>query len=363
MQQWSQQPEYWQQQPENWQQYGTQGGKPQHPQYGMQGGKPQNPYMQKGGKGPPFEQQPLVKIFDPMEDLRNKRKQRRRERRERDKENGIWSLMILGTVCAFMWGIPIVGGSWHSKEFNGIGASYFEVHTGLLSINVEISCGKNILEDQLCNLMGKLKGRHSLRSATDLTCAVGQGTSLTGNSEACYMMRQLYYASIPPIICFLLALIMYGMAVGFIYYYWFIEPLKRTRNLAHIWFVLGLVFGIIGFGLWTLVSPDIAQFPKAMVGTALRIPAVGGDIFGNSIDNLPYGWTWFWCIFSLGFSVATVLVWKVFFHPHPEERDEDVETAQWSFNMMYGEDNSRTSTSARNRGTRPRGDSTVADAY
>jgi len=331
---------------------GAFGGKPDvQQQYAAKGGPAslmhdKGKQWQSGPKGDPKggpswrypggPQPPQVKIWDPVADLREKRKERRRQRRAADKENGVIALMVLGVVTTFLWALPIVGGSWHSKEFNGFGAQYFEVDTGLLNIDVDITCGKNFVEDQICELIGRLKGRHSLRTAVDLTCALGEGASLSGNTEACYMMRQLFYASAGPLLAFTLTMVFYALAIGFLYYYWYVEPLKRTRRLAQLWFVLAPVCGFTGFILWTSIAPDIGQFPKAMLGTAVNIPRVGSNVFGEEIDSLPYGWCWFMCIFAGLFSIATVCVWRSFFHVHVGEKALEEQRERDLFNHAFG---------------------------
>merc|ERR1719350_935001 len=156
-----------------------------------------------------------------------------------DRVNAAWALIIHGIINAVLWLMPLIGTSWNHKEFNGVGAEHFILNTGLIIVDVDISCGKNIVEDQVCKLLQVYKGRHTLKKTTDYACQIGRaGAISSGSQEACHMFQQLYYASFAATPACLGAAAGSGAAAGLLYYYSFVSPLKVLRQYTFLLFIL-----------------------------------------------------------------------------------------------------------------------------
>merc|ERR1719329_568211 len=246
----------------------------------------------------------------------------------------IFWLVALALFDTALWLLPLAGNSWHSKSFTGFGIKYLSVKTSLLSQTVEFDCGKNILEDQVCRIVSLLDGQHSLLAAKGLSCAL--------SSQACDVMSQLYATSFIPFFGFLTAAIFQVLGAAFLYFYWRVKPTAEIRQWALSWFIAAAATGTSSFLLFTVLTPNLSDLPRGWMAVSADM-GIMSDVFGiKPVDEMPYGWCYFGALFSIVFSLATVLAWMVFFNQHSEEylvelvkENHKIEAAEQKANIQY----------------------------
>jgi hypothetical protein len=234
----------------------------------------------------------------------------------------------LGFALIFLWIIPLFGGSWIAKDFSGIGAKYFRIRTSLSHMKVEVQCGKNILEDQVCKAFKKVNGDHSLRDAMDMTCVITQsvGKGVFFTAEACNLMTQQFYMSFVPMLAFFSSASFYGFALGFMYYYWHVDHIAKAREWGKKFYCIAPIPGIIGLVLFAFCSPDLSLFANSLMP--------GGSVMGGTIeetDPISYGSTFFFACFTAFLSIISVMIWSVFFRQHPGEPDAEEARAEENY--------------------------------
>lgn len=262
----------------------------------------------------------------------NKQKKKQQERSMAN--SVIFWLLGLGLFDTALWLIPLLGNSWHSKQFTGFGIKYLSISTSLLHQTVNFDCGKNLIEDQVCRIVSLLEGRHSLLAAKGLSCSL--------STQACDVMSELYMTSFIPFFGFLTAAVFQILGVVFLYSYWRFEPVAKVRQWALSWFMAAAATGTTSFLLFTVLSPNLSDLPRGWMSVTADIGFMQ-DVFGiKPVDEMPYGWCYFGALFSIAFSMATVLAWMVFFNQHSEEHlcelvkeNNKIEMAEQVANMQY----------------------------
>jgi len=260
-----------------------------------------------------------------------KRKERKKQRKADEAESAATSLIVIGVLAAIAWIVPCLGSRWHTRTFNAMGV-YTEMYTGLFSINFEAHCHqmkwgfglddvdamKN-LDPQYaaCRVLSTMNGKHNMGAFKDLAC------SIPGNS--CEIMSTIWLSSFLMLFACCVSAIMSLIAALFIYYYWFVEHLKVIRNFALGLFCLAPCMATMAFIMYSLVSPDIGDLPRAWNAWMQTIPFTAGTgllsvkAIGEDVPWNTHGWCWFFLFISFGFAVAGPVVWGTFFKKHPDE--------------------------------------------
>merc|ERR1719387_371732 len=164
--------------------------------------------------------------------------------------------------------IPIFGGKWHSKMFTGfgIGKGGWNIATSLFYIDMEMECGGKLgykfldkvnPETGLCKLILPIMGKQDLAHFREFTCA------MPGMSQTCDVATRLYFSSFVPFMTSMLASVFDVLGLGFLWYYWQVQPLKDTLWWAKTWLIVGTGVGFSGFLTFVLVTPDLGDIPRS----------------------------------------------------------------------------------------------------
>lgn len=277
---------------------------------------------------------------DPVQEAKDKKKKlerrdRRGKRKRNDAKTAAETLLYLGVWNVIMWTIPILGGAWHKRMFAGFGIGFTQMQTSLFTMTFSVECHQMAWpfglddskfkelspEHQVCKILDKMTGTHSLHAARDMACAI---THISPSSQSCSLMETVLYGSYFLIFGYAISALLSFIATMFLYYYWYEEHLAQIRNWAMALYVMSPVTGMMSFLIYTLIMPDLGELPRAWTsmvqsfnaGTGLgEIHAIGDDVFW-----VKYGWTWFFSYITFAFAMAAPVVWGVFFKKHEDEK-------------------------------------------
>lgn len=279
-----------------------------------------------------------MEIMDRRNEVKEERrqvklKQQRKAQKLEDNNNAAKIICFMGIWNAAMWALPCYGNSWNWRMFHGFGPSGLMITTSLLQIHVDLHCNKGAWgfggapgyaidnpENKVCRLFTNMNGTHSLHMAMDLGC------SFHFNGEACSAMTRLYYISFIVIVTFMLSALTSIMGGICMYYYYWLQPIKKIRRIALGCFVISPSAGIIGFAIYSALSPDLGDIPRAWTSIVSTIDG-GLGTFAVRPTNEGYfwvkcGWCWFFCWISMAFAIAGTMVFLAFFKKHPNEKAE-----------------------------------------
>jgi len=220
--------------------------------------------------------------------------------------------------------ICLVGGSWKYRAFRGFGMKTLSLQTSLLHINVEFECGKNWLEDKVCNFFQGLNGHHSLMEFTHLSCVMGE--------VPCQTMKNLYYGNFIIFLTVSTAIILQLGGAFFIYFYWYKAPLPRVREWAINMMTAGPLLAVAGIGSWAFATPDLGDLPRGWA--ALMSSYTGNSIISyHALNNLEFGWTFILAIIAVLFMFAQVVVFPCCFRAHWREQITEQELEEEEYRI------------------------------
>jgi len=255
--------------------------------------------------------------------LKEFERQRRLERRVRaEQEDGgssvNWIVMfsLLNTV---MLVVPMFGSSWTDAQILGTGVKAMMVQTSLFQLHMEIRCGKNPLEDRICEVVRKMEGSHSLHEAQAIACSI--------STQACSVMDRIYWSSFIIFITYTIAICSLLMGALLLNFYWFRSPLAKIRKAALGSFIFAPTVAVTGFVLWTLITPEMVEVPRswcqALVG------ALGAGVEGlidfHTSNSFSFGWCWVLSVFGHVFMVLQLLVYACWITPHQGETASEMQ--------------------------------------
>lgn len=297
-----------------------------------------------GGGMPALQEAPLSPIEkyfatqairDANRDERDrvKGKERRNARRSRSKLDAVYALLIMSGLSALCWIISILGNSWQSVQFAGIGFAFLEIQASATSLHVTFHCHKerqeswlkkrvlgnfqfHAPENWLCHILEEsLNGRWSLQDAKATGCL-----DLNLMGEPCMHMTMLFYSNCFLIFGFVVAAVFQILAAICLYYYWFVEPLQKIRHASGVYFSLAPSIGISSYLIWTFITPDLTELPRSYTNSISSFGPLAQVLRINRADSMPFGWTFFFAVFTAMLSIATIMVWGTFLKPHDDER-------------------------------------------
>lgn len=273
-------------------------------------------------------QMSALEYEDPRKQARElKRKAKLKEERKKQKledaMNATRILCFMALWNAFMWALPMFGNSWNQRMFAGFGIEFLKIQTGMLTLHVELFCEKkgwpiNLIENKICQLFAEMNGTQSLHAARDLAC------STRFSPESCDIMQWVWHSSWIILFTFTVSGLTSVLGGVCLYYYWYVQHLKKIRMVAMFCFAISPIFGCMGFGIWSMFQPDLGDIPRAWTTvfealTTTQILSIK-PINESSIWTR-CGWCWFFCLLSCAFSIAGVLVYAAFFKKHHEEKE------------------------------------------
>mmetsp|Transcript_135 Transcript_135/g.369 ORF Transcript_135/g.369 Transcript_135/m.369 type:complete len:367 (+) Transcript_135:64-1164(+) len=270
-----------------------------------------------------------------------KRDKKRDAEEGKTKEIGsvIYTVMGLGLLNAVSWICPLFLYGWHDKAFVTAGAKMFRLSTSLHKVNISVLCGKNSLEDRLCNLLHKAHGEYDLRALMDYACLTRTGAALkisfTMGPMLCDMMKREFYVALVPLIAFPLVSILYLLAVFFLYFYYETSHKRIHRSTGMMLLTIAPVIGLTAWLIFTFVAPDLSELPLAVTGgasspLALLFTAGGQDSsgLGTEVAQVDYGRGWFMTIMCLVWSALTILFTYNWLSPREDEEEDEDDNAK-----------------------------------
>lgn len=302
---------------------------PQQPGYGMQG-------AQYAAQAPPAPQAPLT-------DEEKKKMKRRIDRQKlasrkeneykKDADKTVQWLVYGNVVNALLLLIPMFGNSWVYQKFTGIGLKMMDINTSLFFVDVDVQCGKNWLEDKLCNSFGKkIHGSHSLPEAGHLACSVYA-------NNACGMVTVTYYCSFIIFIAFAFSILFSFLGALFLHFYWHHNQLPKMRNVSLYMLVMAPFWSAAGLVTWSIVVPDIGELPRGWLSGMAGIP--GAELFSfKEVPSFPYGWSWCMAILVVFSQICVFMCWPIYFSRGQGEDDAVIaeldEQERLDFELSYG---------------------------
>lgn len=278
------------------------------------------------------------------QEKKTKRRARRKARKTSDAHTTAKALIATGIVAMVFWIIPCFGTGWNKRMFFGFGIDMLTIRTGLFTIDVVVDCSvmdwgilnleyfrkdekvKKMLhdmnfEEQICKVFRTFNGTRSLHAARDLACVL--------NTNACQIMSTVFYSSIFLMFSFACSALTSLVSALFLYYYWYTEHLKKIRDWSIGLFAVAPCFGISGFGLYTLLSPDIGDIPRSWSAFVETFNG-GTDLFkiipipGQESVVQRFGWCFFWSFISCATSATAPIIWGMWFLKHPDEKEHEL---------------------------------------
>jgi len=250
---------------------------------------------------------------------KQKRKDKKKQLKVSDTTNAVKVICVAGIVLAFLVILPCFGSSWQWVHFTGFGVSSLYVGTSLLTMEVNVDCGKNIVENQICHQFQKFEGHHGLMRSKEMACALSTGHILA-TPEACLMLESIVYMSFAHFVFCVFAALFNLCGSAFLYHYWFVQAWEKSRRWALICFIIAEIIIVASTVVYSSMTPNLELFPRAFGGTMYTI--VGGEgIFGmKSTHKFPFGLSWFEMLFAIFVGLCNLLVWIFFFNAHEDER-------------------------------------------
>lgn len=221
----------------------------------------------------------------------------------------------LGTLM----GLTIVGSSWGSKEFTGLGVGLVTMHSSLFSMKIDISCDKSfMLEEGLCKKVLKpFEGTHDLQRVQGNACALVP--------SACEVLGRCYYASIPLFICIALSVLSSFSAAFCLFTYSKSVADPALRQWANAFTLATPVLATGGIVTWAVMMPDLGEIPRSWSTLAMGFGL--SDAFGyTETRDFQFGWTFFAACIIDFCMIITGFIWFCMFRRSDDE-DEVIQQA------------------------------------
>jgi len=278
---YGQQPAWDQQQYAGQQQYAQQ----YNPQYGAQSyqGYPQA-QVEMTGTMDDKQRRKEQKLAEAQARCERVRKQQKIQDKK-DSQN-LLILMAFSTIgLGSLLGMTIVGPSWGSKEFTGLGVGMVYMRTSLFKLDLHISCDKSlILEQKACE---KLVAKH-FEGEFDLHAAQGNACSL--NPSACDVLSRTYLASFPLFLAIGLAVLssFAGAFCLFTYSKAEADPALRSWSVVFILATPAIATG--GIVAWAILMPDLGEIPTSWT---MLVGSLAPGLTHSETRDFQFGWTFF----------------------------------------------------------------------
>jgi len=265
----------------------------------------------------------------------------KRQRDVDDSKAAVWWMCVLECVHGFLLTIPLIGNSWTWAQFVGTGADMISVKVSLFVIDVDMTCGgKNPIEDRICKAMSSIQGSHMISKSRAMAHTISDKPAM--------ILTEIFYTNMVVFVFCSVAVIMHMITACLLYYYWHEKPLPIVRQYAQSFYFLAPFIGVLGIGIWIMVSPNLQQLPTSFTSAATALTG-GFQILGfEAVDAAwPYGWCFNMTILAFILNFLSMLVWPCFFTSHEAEEmtalmDEEEKEKAMTEGIMaeYGADGS-----------------------
>lgn len=205
-----------------------------------------------------------------------------------------------GILNGLLWAVPLLGDSWWTKMWHGLGIDKMTLSVGLLNLVVNVECKSNTLGDNtLCYAMKPYSDHNNGQWAV----AELQEQMCKEVKEACAIMDRMYYAAFSPICLFPAAAAFEVLALLLLYFYWHGKPTALVRSLANKCAAMAPLIGAVGFTGWMILSPYMTELPRMWAAAHNHKDFANSAAFGlKETFVLPAGWCTLVAFFNLACS-------------------------------------------------------------
>jgi len=268
---------------------------------------------------PPLGLQPPLSEDQRWRQQKRLEKATRAERRRLAEEEGnaytVKCLCWLSVLNIVLLLVPMLGGNWCHRHFVGFGVKSLTIRASLFMIEVDLRCGKNPIEDMVCEPGLKMNGLNTLPNAQAAACAI--------SVPACHVMERIYWASFIVFLSYSLAAACLLGGALLLHFYWHRRPLVKVRQLAQACFCLAPLCGAGGLSAWTLCVPDLEELPRSWNHLTGGLPHGVLDLRAG--PGFPYGWCWLFSLLTAASLLVQAALWPCLFQPHQGEEAAELQ--------------------------------------
>jgi hypothetical protein len=210
-------------------------------------------------------------------------------------------LCCWGFMNVLLWIAPLLGASWWTKVWHGLGIEKLTVVVGLFTMQVGIEC-RDTVDNSLCEAMKPYakhdNGQWVIQDLQKHMCKEVK--------ESCSAMQGMYYAGWSPEFLLPAAAILEVLGVLLLYFYWHGgKPTKTLRNISNKFSVMAPVVAVAGVSGWMAMSPYLHELPRFWAAGAGKKGFANSAAFGlKESISLPMGW----CAMLVLFNVVSSCV-------------------------------------------------------
>lgn len=256
---------------------------------------------------------------------RKKLRDKKRLQDANDAKTTIKWVCGLMTFNSFMLLIPTFGSSWAFAQFTGLGIASLIIKAGVINIDVEFECKKNMLEDKvfgfICNLGKASAGQHTLQHGRTMFCSTAGGMS-------CNILEKLHHGTFIIFFSYSFAICFSMLGAAFTYYYWFSSPLPKVRQYAVLCMFASPFFAASGLTFWSLYIPDLKGITNHWFNNLAESNNVLAFFSIKEVDQFKFGWCWIFSCVVIFFQFLTIFVHLFFFQRHSGEDAAEAEEAR-----------------------------------
>lgn len=193
-----------------------------------------------------------------------------------------------GILNGLLWAVPLLGDSWWTKMWHGLGIDKMSLTVGLFNLVINVDCKSNTLgENSLCYAMKPYSdhnnGAWAVLELRDQMCREVK--------EACDVMDRMYYAAFSPLCLFPAAAGFEVLALLLLYFYWHGKPTPLVRSLANKCGAMAPIIGALGFVGWMILSPYMTELPRYWAAAHNHKDFANSAAFGlKETFVVPAGW-------------------------------------------------------------------------
>jgi len=234
-----------------------------------------------------------------------------------DNETCASILCCWGFMNVLLWMAPLLGASWWTKVWHGLGIEKLTVMVGLFTMQVAIEC-RDTVDNSLCEAIKPYakhdNGQWVIKDLQKHMCSEAK--------ESCSAMQGMYYAGWSPEFLLPAAAILEVLAVLLLYFYWHGKPSSTLRNLSNKCSVMAPIVGLAGVSGWMMMSPFLSELPRLWAAGAGQKGLANGALFGlKESISLPMGWCAMLVLFNIVSSCVRFFIQFTLPH-HTNESDE-----------------------------------------
>lgn len=221
-------------------------------------------------------------------------KMREDNRNQGDNESCASVLLFWGILNALLWVVPLLGDSWWTKIWHGLGLDKLVVTVGLFNMEVYVDCTVSDIGG-LCASVKKYADHNS----GHWTMLEFQNMMCDNWKPSCATVGKLYGAGWIPLCMLPVCAALEVLAILLLYFYWHGKPTATVRNLANKCGALAPFCGALGLSGWMLYSPYLQELPRWWAAEA-NTGIENNALFGlKESFTLPAGWCCLVAFFTL----------------------------------------------------------------